>query len=197
MTISLIAAVARNDVIGRDGQMPWDLPADLEYFRRVTMGRPVIVGRKTYEAIGQMLDGRRVFVLTRDEGFRCDDCTVVHDVVDALIYTGMIGGEVFVAGGAEVYEQFLPLAERLYITRIDADFGGDTRFPTVFWEDWREISREKGPRDERNLYDHWYIVYERKGAFGAKARGAKGKGRPGQRRPAKSGRPGTGARRNR
>jgi len=155
-------------------------------------------GRSLYRRAGaEQVGGLTQFVLTRDEGFRCDDCTVVHDVVDALIYTGMIGGEVFVAGGAEVYEQFLPLAERLYITRIDADFGGDTRFPTVFWEDWREISREKGPRDERNLYDHWYIVYERKGAFGAKARGAKGKGRPGQRRPAKSGRPGTGARRNR
>ncbi|MCI0497838.1 MAG: dihydrofolate reductase [Thermoplasmata archaeon] len=161
MTISMIAAVSTNNVIGNKGRLPWDIPADMERFKRTTMGHSVIMGRKTWESMGRALEGRDVFVLSRNEGYRAEGATVANEVVDALIMTGAKGGEVFVAGGGEVYHQFLPLAERLYITAIVTEAEGDTNFPKVYWEDWREVSREKGKKDHANHYDYWFLVYER------------------------------------
>jgi len=160
MSVSLIAAVAQNGVIGRDGTVPWDLPNDRAFFKKTTMDHAVIMGRKTFESMG-VLEGRTNIVISHDEDFKPEGVTVAHDVVDALIAGGGIGGEVFVAGGAEIYEEFLPLAERLYITRIQEDFAGDARFPKIFLDDWKKVASKRGKQDENNRLFYRFEVYKR------------------------------------
>jgi len=160
MSVSLIAAVAENGVIGRDGGIPWDLPNDRVFFKKVTMDHAVIMGRKTFESMG-VLEGRTNIVISRDEDLGAEGVTVAHDIVDALIASGALGGEVFVAGGSEIYEQFLPLAEKLYITRIQGGFGGDARFPKIFWDEWKKVDSKPGRRDENNRLFYRFEVYER------------------------------------
>ncbi len=160
MSISLIAAVAQNDVIGRDGDLPWDLPNDREFFKKVTMGHAVIMGRKTFETMG-VLEGRANIVISKNEDYEHEGVTVVHDIVDALIVGGSVGGEVFVAGGAEIYDQFLPLAEKMYLTRIQGGFAGDVRFPKIFWEEWERTDSKVGKRDADNKLHYSFDVFER------------------------------------
>jgi len=142
--------MAENRAIGLDGGMPWHISADLKYFKRVTMGAPVIMGRKTYEAIGAALPGRANIVITRNADFAVADADVVHDVASALRKAKAIaeiedGAEVFVIGGAEIYAQALAEADRLYLTEIAGEFPGDAYFPEVDAGAWREVSREAQP----------------------------------------------------
>jgi len=160
MSVSLIAAVAQNGVIGRDGGIPWDLPNDRTFFKKVTMDHTVIMGRKTFESMG-VLEGRTNIVISQNEDLEPEGVTVAHDIVDALIAAGAQGGEVFVAGGAEIYEQFLPLAEKLYITRIQGGFAGDARFPKIFMDDWKKVASKPGRQDENNRLFYRFEVYER------------------------------------
>ena len=138
--LTLIAAVARNGVIGRDNRMPWHLPEDLRHFKALTMGHPMIMGRKTWESLPGRLPGRPHIVVTRDDGYRAEGATVVHSLPAAIANAGDCG-EVFVIGGAEIYAQALATADRLQLTEIDADFDGDTTFPAWDRHQWRETSR--------------------------------------------------------
>jgi dihydrofolate reductase len=141
--VSLVVALARNRVIGAGNRLPWRLPEDLRRFKRLTMGAPVILGRKTHESIGRALPGRRNIVVTRRPDARWEGCEVAGSLEAALALAGD-APEVFVIGGAELYRLALPRADRLYLTLIDADYDGDTFFPDFDPADWRETAREPG-----------------------------------------------------
>lgn len=160
MRVSLIAAVAENGVIGRDNTLPWRLPADLRHFRRLTLGHPVLLGRRNYESIGRPLPGRTNIVLTRRRGYTAPGCTVVHSLADALAAAAGTD-ELFVAGGAEIYAQALERAQRFYLTRVHAEVPGDTRFPEVDWSRWRETARERHEPDAEHAYSYSFITLER------------------------------------
>jgi len=162
MRIALIVALARNCVIGRDNQLPWRLSADLQHFKQLTMGKPVVMGRKTYESIGKPLPGRTNIVLTRDTDFKAEGCVLVHDV-DAALAAGGDAEEIMVMGGSNLYAQLLPRADRLYLTEVHADIDGDASFPDFDRQRWRELSRESHSSDERNQYPFDFVVLERSG----------------------------------
>lgn len=159
MPISLIAAVARNRTIGREGRLPWRLPADLARFRRLTLGHTVLMGRRTWESLGHPLPGRRNVVLTRDPGFTAAGCDVVHTVGEGRALAA--DGELFVIGGAEVYAAFLPYADRLYLTHVEAEAPGDAAFPALERTRWRVVEDTPGTVDPRNALPHRFVVYER------------------------------------
>lgn len=162
MNISMIVAMGRDNVIGKDNKMPWVLPADLKYFKEITMGHPVVCGRKTLESMGGPLKGRRNIILTRNRGYKPDwDCEVVHSVDEVLQLASESIKEVFIIGGAEIYKMFLPYASKLYITTIDQDFEGDTYFPEISQREWTEVSVKEGQQDEKNPYHYQYRVFER------------------------------------
>ena len=144
--ITLVAAVARNGVIGADGGMPWHLPADLRHFKAVTMGHPMIMGRRTFDSIGRALPGRRTIVVTRDPEWSAPGVDVAHSVEDAVAMAadGDPTQSVMVVGGGEIYRQAMPLADRLEITHVDTEAGGDTTFPDIDPARWREQSTEPG-----------------------------------------------------
>jgi dihydrofolate reductase len=141
--VSLVAALARNRVIGAGNRLPWHLPEDLKRFKRLTMGAPVIMGRKTHVSIGRPLPGRCNIVVTRQGGASWPGCKIAHSLDDAIALAGN-APEVFVIGGAALYAAALPRADRLHLTLIDADHQGDTFFPAFDPADWREIAREPG-----------------------------------------------------
>lgn len=157
MKISLVAAMGFNRVIGKDNAMPWRLPADLRHFKEVTMGKPVIMGRKTFESIGRALPGRYNIVVTRDMGYKAQGATVVHSSGEALAAAGEVD-EVMIIGGQSLYEEFLPRAETLYLTLVEAQVQGDTFFPEYSHADWEELSREAHDADARNPYPFTFVV---------------------------------------
>lgn len=140
--VTLIAALARNGVIGRDGKMPWHLPEDLKHFKATTIGHPLVMGRKTYESIGRSLPGRRSIVITRDPQWRHAEVEVAHSFEEALTLAG-VADEVFVVGGGEVYQSAMPFAQRMVLTEVDQTPEGDTYFPDYPHEQWREVSRDR------------------------------------------------------
>ncbi|NGQ94663.1 dihydrofolate reductase [Brevibacillus sp. SYP-B805] len=158
--ISLIVAMDQNRLIGRNNGLPWRLPADLQYFKRVTSGKTVIMGRKTYESIGRPLPNRRNIILTTRKDFRPAGCTT-YDSVDELMARLPQEEEAFVIGGAEIYRLFLPFADRMYITLIDHAFTGDAYFPSYDESEWRLISSEPGTQNEENPYPYRFTVWER------------------------------------
>jgi dihydrofolate reductase len=158
--VTLVAAVAENGVIGSGNRMPWHLPADLKRFKTLTMGKPILMGRKTLEAIGKPLPGRRNLVLTRAAGLQVPGIEIVHSAEQALA-TCAEAPELMVIGGAEVYRLFLPLAQRMHLTRVHAPIVGDTRFPNCDWSEWRKVERSTHPVDERNRYAMTFLVLER------------------------------------
>ena len=161
MKISMIVAMAEDRVIGLDNKMPWHLPGDLKFFKRVTLGKPVIMGRKTYQSIGRPLPGRTNIVLTRDKNLQIEGVSCVQTVQQALdIVQG--AEEVMVIGGATIYEQFLNQANRLYLTFIDLKTQGDTQFPDYqAVANWREIEREMHLADEKNAHNYQFVTLER------------------------------------
>ena len=156
MTVTLVAAVARNGVIGVDGGLPWHLPDDMRRFKELTTGHVLVMGRRTYESIGRPLPGRTTVVVTRTPGWSsdADGVLVAAGVPEALAAAAAIDDEVFVVGGARVYADALPLADRLELTHVDAEPAGDTLFPDVDWSEWRELRREEGDGVA-------YVTYER------------------------------------
>lgn len=160
MKISLIVAMAGNRVIGREQALPWHLPVDLAHFKTVTMGKPILMGRKTWESIGRALPGRLNLVLTRDPGYHAEGATVVTSV-DAAIEACVGAPELMVIGGAGVYSEILPAANRIYLTEVEADIEGDTWFPELDETKWTEVSRERHPADEKNAHDLSFRVLER------------------------------------
>jgi dihydrofolate reductase len=160
MKISLVVAMAENRVIGRDNQLPWRLSADLQHFKALTMGKPIIMGRKTWESLGRPLPGRTNIVVTRDIGYQAEGCVVVHSIEQALeVAAG--SDEVMVIGGANLYRQLLDRADRLYLTLVRADVEGDTWFPEFDLTQWREVERESHLRDDKNEFDYEFVLLER------------------------------------
>ncbi len=159
MKLSLIVAVDRNNLIGRNNQLPWHLPADLAFFKRTTMGAPMLMGRRTWESIGRPLPGRTSIVITSDPDYRAEGAIVVHSVDEGIRAAGD-APELFVIGGARLFADTLPRADRIHLTRIDHAFEGDTWFPGI-GDDWREVRREEHGPDERNAYPYTFILLER------------------------------------
>jgi dihydrofolate reductase len=160
MGISFIFAMDRNRAIGNDNQLPWHLPADLKFFKKITTGHPILMGRKTYQSIGKPLPGRRNVVITQDPKFTAEGCEIVHSVEEAAAQFEQ--EELFVIGGSEIFRLFLPLVDRMYITRIEHEFAADTYFPEVNMQVWTLVSNEQGIQDEKNPYEYYFQLYERK-----------------------------------
>ena len=160
MKISLICAASQNGVIGRDNRLPWRLPADLAHFKRLTTGHHILMGRKTYESIGKPLPNRTSIVITRQTGFQADGCLVAHSLEEAL---GLCSNdeELFIIGGAEIYRQALPVADKIYLTRIWHNFEGDTFLFEIDSSIWMETCREDLAPDGKNKYAYSFITYER------------------------------------
>ena len=166
-TLTLIVARARNGVIGRDNQLPWRLPEDLAFFKRTTMGAPIVMGRKTHESIGRVLPGRRNIVVTRDAARRFEGCDTVTNLDDALALAARDGAaEAFLIGGAQLYEEGLRRADKMIVTEIHADFDGDARFPAPDPAQWEEVSRETHRAKEPNDFEYAFVVYRRVCACG-------------------------------
>ena len=157
--ISIIVAIASNNTIGSANSMPWHLPEDFRHFKQVTMGKAVIMGRKTYESIGRPLPGRRNIVITRNTTLRIEGCEMASSLDEAIALCNP-AEENFIIGGGEIYRQAMPLADKLYITHIAAEFEGDTRFPTIGPE-WKEIAREEFPCGEKFPHPFAFVDYER------------------------------------
>jgi dihydrofolate reductase len=160
--ICLIVALAANRVIGRNNALPWRLPADLKRFKALTMGHPVLMGRKTHESIGRPLPGRRNLVITRNRDYRAAGCEVVHSLADAIAACGG-AQEIFVIGGAELYREALPRAQRLEFTEIRAEFEGDATFPEFSMARWRETAREIHDHEAGVPFRYDFARYERIG----------------------------------
>ena len=160
MMISIIVAMSTNRVIGKGNGLPWKLPADLLRFKELTMGHWLIIGRKTFESIGKPLPGRRMIVVTKQEGFIAAGVRIAHSVDQALRMAD--DGEVFIAGGGQIYSQTLNRANRIYVTFVEGDFEGDTYFPPLDESDWVQVSEECHSPDEKNLHPYCFRVYERK-----------------------------------
>lgn len=166
MIISFIVAVAENGVIGRDGKLPWHLSSDLKTFRRLTMGKPMIMGRRTYDSIGKPLDGRDNIVVTRDSQFEVPGVSACTSVSEALTLGRVLArtrgsDEVMVIGGADIFAALMPVADRIYFTRVHASPEGDRHFATPDAATWREVSRDALPQGPRDDFASTLIVYER------------------------------------
>lgn len=162
--ISLVVAMDANGLIGAGGGLPWRLPADLKHFRRKTVGKPILMGRRTFESIGRPLPGRENLVLTRDSGFDAGGTHRVASLDEALNWAHEGGfAELAVIGGAQVYALALPRVERLYLTRVHSAFDGDTHFPAIDWREWCEVEREDRAADDRHAHDFSFIELRRVG----------------------------------
>lgn len=167
MDIAIYVAIARNGVIGREGGLPWRLSSDLKRFKADTMGKPIVMGRKTWQGIGRPLPGRHNIVVTRDGEFRAEGADVVTSLQDAITLararahcvTGV--DEICIIGGGQIYAQALPIANRLYVTHVLADVEGDTKFPPIDPKQWREVLRQDVPAGEKDSLATRYAVYER------------------------------------
>jgi dihydrofolate reductase len=164
--IALIAAVADNGVIGQGNALPWHLPADLAHFKRLTLDKPILMGRRTWESLPGLLPRRRHIVLTRDPLYRADGCTLVGSVEAAIAAAGDVP-ELCVVGGADLYAQTLPLAARLYLTRVHVQPDGDTRFPQWDPREWQELARTEHPADAKNPIAMTFLTLVRAGRSSA------------------------------
>lgn len=153
---SIVVAMDRNGAIGNKGDLPWHQRADLQHFRKITMGKSILMGRRTHDSIGRALPGRHNIILTRDESYEAAaDCTVVHDLDTALTAAG--SGEIMIIGGADIFAATLPRAEKIYLTEIDTEVVADTFFPEFDRNEWLEVSRESHPADEQNHYPYSFV----------------------------------------
>ncbi len=159
--ITLVVAMARNRVIGRDNGLPWRLSEDLKRFKATTLGKPLLMGRKTFESIGKPLPGRRNIVLTRDRAWHAQGLDVVRSV-EAALQLARGAPELAVIGGAEIYRLTLPIAHRIQLTRVEADIAGDTLFPALDMTEWSEVQAGAHPADERNQYPVTFVVLDRR-----------------------------------
>jgi len=167
MKLSLICAMDENMVIGNNNRLPWHLPEDLKYFKRTTMGKCIIMGRKTFESIGRPLPGRTNIIVTRSRDYEVDNARVVDSLADAIELAenvSFIDGtdEAFIIGGAELYKHALPYVDRMHLTMVHAEVDGDTFFPDFAVEEWQEVSKEYFEADEFNPYPYSICVFERR-----------------------------------
>ena len=150
----------KKGVIGLEGVLPWRLSADLKHFKAITMGKPLVMGRKTHESIGRSLPGRKNIVLSHAKDFDAEGCTIVHSLDDAFQAAGDVD-EVMIMGGSGIYDQSLARADRLYLTEVHADVSGDVYFPEFNKGEWLEIEREEHSADEKNNFDYSFVILER------------------------------------
>lgn len=167
MTISMIAAVARNGVIGAHNSIPWRLPSDFAFFKRTTMGKPVVMGRKTFESIGKPLAGRINIVVTRQQGYQPEGVLVFSSLMAAIEHARTMAAadghdEVFIGGGAEIYREAMPLADRLYITHVDLAPEGETRFPEIDADIWKAVAEVDVPLTGKDSATFRTVIYERR-----------------------------------
>ena len=158
--ISMIVAMAENRAIGKNNELLWHLPKDFQHFKSVTMGKPILMGRKTFESIGKALPGRKNIVITRDNNFTAEDIVIVHSITAALEATEEFD-DVMVIGGASFYEQMLPVTETLYLTVVHQDFEADAFFPEIKTEEWEVVEQVKHEADEKHAYPYSFITYRR------------------------------------
>jgi dihydrofolate reductase len=158
--ISIIVAASMNNVIGVQGDLPWRLSSDLKRFKQLTLGKPIVMGRLTYESIGRSLPGRQNIVITRQQGFEAEGCDVVGSIDEAIQAAGD-ADEIMVIGGGDIYRQFLPRVGRIYVTRVQADIDGDVFFPELAADEWHETSSERQRADESNEFDVLFTTLER------------------------------------
>lgn len=163
--ISLIAAIGKNNELGKNNTLVWSMPTDLKYFRDKTKGHTVIMGRKTFESIGHPMPNRKNIIITRDKNYKSEGIEVVHSLDEAITLANTFppqNEEIFIIGGAEIFKQALPIADRLYITHIYAeDETADTFFPEIIPVIWNEVSHEEHKRDEKNPFNYTFSVYEK------------------------------------
>ncbi|MGO4500534.1 dihydrofolate reductase [Paenibacillus sp. 2RAB27] len=159
MSISFIFAMDRNRAIGVNNKLPWHLPGDLKFFKNVTMGHPILMGRKTYESIGKPLPGRRNVILTQNSAYQAEGCEVIHSVDEAI--DAFRDQELFVIGGAEIFKLFASHVNRMYITYIEDEFEADTFMSDLDLSNWTLVSSEQGERNEKNPYEYYFRIYER------------------------------------
>ena len=167
MLISIIAAIGRNRVIGNKNSLPWQIPADLEYFKKCTINKPIVMGAKTFESIGRPLPGRFNIVLAQSADYPAERCQIATSIPEAIELAeksdlGQKSNELMVCGGRSVYQQFLSLADRMYLTFVEGDFEGDVYFPEYDPKEWQEIERTFRPADKQNPYDLNFVVFEKR-----------------------------------
>lgn len=162
--LALVVAIARNGVIGRAGGLPWRLSTDLKRFKTITMGKPIIMGRKTWESIGKPLPGRFNVVISRDPAFAAEGGATARSFEEAVAIAKESGAgeEICIIGGGEIYRQALPEADRLYVTHVDAEVEGDVFFPPISEEIWQAVSQDIVPAGEKDIYPTRYVVYQRR-----------------------------------
>ena len=160
MRLSAIVAMSENQVIGKDNQLPWHLPADLAHFKKITMGKPILMGRKTFQSIGKVLPGRCNVIVTHDTAFQANGCVIANSIGTALAAVSY-SDEAFVIGGALLFRQMLSRIQRLYLTLIHQDFEGDTFFPEINLSEWIEIQRIDHLADEKNRYAYSFITLDK------------------------------------
>lgn len=160
--IHLVVAKSDNNVIGHDNQLIWHLPNDLKHFKEITTGHPIIMGRKTFESIGRALPNRTNIIITRNKNYSIENTKVAHSLNEAIEIAKKIDEDIFILGGGKIYEQALDLVDILEVTEVHENFEGDTYFPEIDLNVWKEISRIKHHKDEKNKFDYSFVRYERK-----------------------------------
>jgi dihydrofolate reductase len=158
--VSLIAAMAKNRVIGADGKIPWHLPNELQLFKRVTMGHHIVMGRKTHESIGRLLPGRTTVIVTRQQDYAVPGAVIAHSLEDAVAQCAG-DSEIFIIGGGELYRAAMPIADRIYLTVVDVEPAGDTRMPEFDPVQWKLVSTEQFHRDDRHEHEYRFEILER------------------------------------
>ncbi len=161
MIVSIIAAMDKNRLIGRDNDLPWRLPSDLAHFKKVTMSKPILMGRKTYDSIGRPLPGRKNIILSRDKNLEIEGVTVVNSLEEAMS-AAWDADELMVIGGSAVYERVLPITQRMYLSLIDGEFEGDTWFPEFDEKDWEIVESEEQPAGEKGVPGCRFVTFQRK-----------------------------------
>ena len=163
MIISLVVAAAENNAIGKDNRLLWSLPNDLKYFKNVTWGMAVIMGRKTYESFNKLLPGRVIIVITRQKDWKADGAITVNTLEAAIAKAKKENfKEVFIIGGGEIYKQSMSIANKIYMTRVHANFDADTFFPVINVRKWKLISNEDCTKDSKHAYDYSFQLWEKK-----------------------------------
>ncbi|MDH5425120.1 MAG: type 3 dihydrofolate reductase [Gammaproteobacteria bacterium] len=161
MTISIITAMDQNRLIGKDNALPWKIPADLQFFKKITMSKPIVMGRKTFESIGRPLPGRQNIIITRDKSFSAEGCDIAWSTEQALELAAD-AEEIMIIGGANIYQQFLERADRIYLTLVQSEFEGDAWFPDIDLRQWQQLEKEDHKADDKNEADYSFLVMQRK-----------------------------------
>jgi len=162
MIISFIVAASTNNIIGRNNQLPWSLPNDMKFFKNITWAMPVLMGRKSFESLSKPLPGRLNVVITRQKDWKPEGATVVHSVEEAIkVATAADYNEAFIIGGGEIFKEAMPVADKIYLTRVDVNLEGDAFFPVMNAKEWMMVSEQSFPADEKHAYAYHFQLWER------------------------------------